>query len=133
MPAYNQQQFVNVVGAQDWIPVVLLNAEKPTAGASQQAAIEPNFSGQRNISFLFKSPAGVGAGVFEIQEADEDVDASYTSVAFGGTNPGQVTSASFVSPAPSKSAKVTLTLRTRFVRIFTAAAPDNAVTVEVSG
>lgn len=133
MPGYNSQPNVTVIGAQDWVPVVLLNAEKPLPGPSQQAAVEPNYSSPRNLSFMFLSPAGVGGGVFEIQEADEDVDTSYTSVAFGGLSVGQVTSASFASPGTSQAAKVTLQLRARFVRIYTVAQPANAVTVKVSG
>lgn len=137
MPAYNSQAASNSplvsVGPEDPAPAVVLNAEIPAANqASLAVAIRPGpvWSGTRLTSVLFLCPGGIGAGAFQIQEADEDVNSSYTSINFGGATPGVVNAAAM---SAAGTAKVTLQIRTRFLRVLCTASPGAAVTVKVSG
>lgn len=138
MPAYGSQATSNsqlqCISGEDVLPVTLLNAETPIAlQASIAVAIKPKTAsgGPMRVSVVFKCPGGMGAGVFQIQEADQDLSAlDYTSINFGGATPGTVVAGSFNAGG---TAKVTLDIRARFLRVLCTTAPGAAVTVQVSG
>jgi hypothetical protein len=140
MPAYNSQLVSNSplvsAGRQDIAPVYCFKNESPLAGEASIAVpivADDQHSGQRDVSFTFESLLGVGAGVYEIWESDDDTKglAGYSVVAFGGASPGQVVAASFIT-AGGLSAKVTLQLRTRFVLVYCVIASANPISVGVS-
>lgn len=141
MPAYNSQALSNTmlqaVAMEDPAPAIILSAETPAANAASLAvAIRPNTmsGGPRNISVQFDCPLGIGAGVFQVQESDVYTvsGVEFTSVNFGGAAPGLVNGAAFITPGGT-SAKVTLQLRARFVRVLCITPPTNPVTAKVSG
>lgn len=142
MPLYGSQATSNsplVAAAIDQaVPVTLLNAETPVAGAASLACALPARSasgGLQPVAVRFSCPLGFGAGVFQIQDADIDAAVEYTSIGFNGANPGTVTSGSFngsgAGGAGSGVARVELLLRGKFLRVLCVTAPGNPVTVTV--
>lgn len=136
MPAYGSQLASNspllALDAGQAVPVVLLNAETPVAGAASLACTIPARTasgGLQPVAVRFSCPLGIGAGVFQIQDADVDAAAEYGSIGFNGATPGTVASANFI--APSTTARVELVLRAKFLRVLCVTAPGNPVTVTV--
>lgn len=134
-PAYNSQVATNsplvAVAPDQLVPATLLNAEIPVAGsASLACALMPRTpTGQLTpVAVRFSCPLGIGAGVFQIQDADFDAAAEYTSINFGGATPGVVNSTSVNA---SGVARVELIIRARFLRVLCVTAPSNPVTVTV--
>jgi hypothetical protein len=133
MPAYGSQAATNspltAIRDDQVAPVTFFSAEVPVAGqASIAAALMPATPDAQlaPVAFRFSCPLGIGAGVFQIQDADVDAAPEYDSISFGGGSPGQITSASMNA---SGVARVELILRSRFVRILCVTAPSNAITV----
>jgi hypothetical protein len=144
MPLYQAQAASNTpifsLFPMDPAPVQILNGtEALVAGASSIAvAIAPlTVSGGPGefITFLFQCPLGIGAGVLQIQESDlyDAAGNNFTSVGFGNpiAFPGVVNAAAF-NTTGSTSCKVTLQLRTRYVRVYCQTAPTNPVSCYVS-
>ena len=135
MPAYNSQKISNsplvAVMPDQIVPVTLLNAETPANG---QASLACALAGRTPASQLtpvavsFSCPLGLGAGVFQIQDADFDADAEYTSINFNGATPGVVNAA---AQNAGGTARVELIIRARFLRVLCITAPSNPVTVTV--
>jgi len=133
MPLYGSQATTNsplqAVRDDQVVPVTFFSAETPAAGqASIAAGLMPATpDGQLGpVAFRFSCPLGIGAGVFQIQDADVDAAGEYDSISFGGASPGTVASANMNA---SGVARVELILRARFVRILCVTAPSNPVTV----
>lgn len=135
MPAYGSQATSNsplvAVMPDQAVPVTLLNAETPLAGQASLACAlagrNPN-SQLTPVAVRFSCPLGMGAGVFQIQDADFDSAGEYVSIGFGGANPGVINNASLNA---SGVARVELILRGRFLRVLCTTAPGNPVTVTV--
>lgn len=134
-PTYNSQLLSNsplVQIAPGDIPgqYKLFDNEIPATGqASIACAIQPKpaNSGPTTISLQFEGPAaGIGAGVFQVQDADVDVAGDYTSINFGGATPGQVVNANLNA---SGVARVELQTAARFLRVLCVTTPGVAVTV----
>lgn len=135
MPAYGSQVTSNsplvAVMPDQAVPVTLLNAETPAAGQASLAcalAARVPQSQLTPVAVRFSCPAGMGAGVFQIQDADFDTNADYCSINFGGANPGTVAAAQLNA---SGVARVELIVRGRFLRVLCTTAPANPVTVTV--
>ena len=134
-PAYGSQAATNsplvAVMPDQTVPVTLLNAETPANGSASLAcalaARTPN-SQLTPVSVRFSCPLGIGAGVFQIQDADFDAAGEYDSIAFGGANPGQVAAAQMNAAGV---ARVELIIRARFLRVLCVTAPGNPITVTV--
>jgi hypothetical protein len=133
MPVYGSQTTTNsplgsiMPGDKD--SQLLFNNEIPGSGqASIAVAIAPRpFSnGPASVSLQFECPGGIGSGVFQIQDADVDAAANYTSIGFGGANPGTVASANMNT---SGVARVELIVSGRFLRVLCTTAPGAAITV----
>lgn len=134
-PAYNSQAASNSplqsVARDQAVPATLLNAETPANGvASLAVALMPaTASGQLTpVAVRFSCALGMGAGVFQIQDADFDAAAEYDSIGFNSANPGQVTSSNFNA---SGTARVELLVRGRFLRVLCVTSPSNPITVTV--
>lgn len=135
MPAYGSQATSNsplvAVMPDQAVPVTLLNAEIPAAGAASIAcalAGRVPASGLTPVSVRFSCPGGIGAGVFQIQDADFDAAADYCSIAFGAASPGTIAAANMNA---SGVCRVELLLRGRFLRVLCTTAPGAATTVTV--
>lgn len=132
-PLYNSQAATNsplvAVMPDQVVPVTLFAAETPASGAASIAAAiaarHPE-AGLQPVAFRFSCPLGIGAGVFQIQDADFDAAGEYDSVNFGGATPGQIAAANMNA---SGVARVELTIRGRFVRVLCVTAPSNPITV----
>ena len=134
-PAYGSQAATNsplqAVMPDQLVPVAVFSAETPASGeASLAVALAPHGGpGQLTpVSVQFSCPLGIGAGVFQIQDADNDVAADYCSINFGSGTPGQVTSTNVNA---SGVARVELIVRGRFLRVLCVTAPSNPITVTV--
>jgi hypothetical protein len=135
MPAYGSQAVTNsplqAVMPEQTVPVTLLNAETPVAGTASIACAlagrKPE-SGLTPVALRFSCPLGIGAGVFQVQDADFDAASEYDSIGFGGANPGQVTSAGLNANGVGR---VELSIRGRFLRVLCVTAPSNPITVTV--
>jgi hypothetical protein len=132
-PLYNSQTISNspllMIALGDPNGVDLFLAETPSAGqASLAVAIQPRTasSGPTTVSLVFECPGGIGSGVFQIQDADEDEAAGYDSINFGGATPGTVASANMNA---SGVARVELQVAARFLRVLCTTAPGAATTV----
>lgn len=132
-PAYNSQVATNsplvAITHDQVVPVTLFSAETPVAGeASLAAAVMPRAQsgGLTPVAFRFSCPAGIGAGVFQIQDADVDAAAEYDSINFGGASPGVVNAAAMNA---SGVTRVELLIRGKFVRVLCTTAPSNPITV----
>jgi hypothetical protein len=118
------------------VPVTLFKAETPAAGAASLAcAIMPrsNPGSQLNpIAIRCSCPLGLGAGVFQIQDADfyspTDGGVDFDSISFGGASPGQIVAENLNA---SGVGRVELIIRGRFLRILCVTAPSNPVTFTV--
>jgi hypothetical protein len=113
------------------VPAIVLNAETPAAGAKSIAvALQSRLPNAplKPVAVQLECPLGLGAGVFQIQDSDVDTDADFTSIAFGGAQPGQITIASVNA---NGVARVELVLQARFLRILCVTAPGNPVTIRV--
>lgn len=135
MPPYGSQAISNsqlqAVMPDQVVPAVLLSAEIPGVGAASLACALASrmASGQLTpVSVRFSCPLGIGAGVFQVQDADFDAAAEYTSIPFGGATPGVVNAASMNAGGV---ARVELIVRARFLRVLCTTAPGNPVTVTV--
>lgn len=138
MPLYNSQAVANSPlqsispGDPPSVAPLLFNAETPAAGQKSIAvAIVPRLpfgGGPATLTIQLECPLGIGSGVFQVQDADVDNDASYDSINFGGATPGQITSTSVNA---SGTARVELTTAARFARVACITAPSNPVTVRV--
>jgi hypothetical protein len=137
-PLYNSQVLTNTplqsVGKGDAVLPLLFSAETPLAGqASLAVALQPSTvsSGPEQFAIELRCPGGIGAGVFQIQDADtyDATGTNFTSINFNGLVPGQIDSTSVNA---SGTARVELTARARFVRLLCVTAPGAAVTVTVS-
>jgi hypothetical protein len=136
MPAYGTQGPFGLTSVQsgDVKPTVLFNAEIPAAGlagvASVAVALAPIVGGgAKQVSVQFECPGGIGAGVFQIQDADIDAAANYDSIPFGGSNPGQVAAANMNA---SGVARVELSVLGNFLRVLCVTQPGAAITVRVN-
>lgn len=135
MPLYNSQAATNSqlqsVFPSSPIPAIVFNAETPANGQKSLAvAIHPRpDGGPRTVSVQLECPAGIGAGVFQIQDSDVDTDGDYDSLAFGGANPGQIVAANLNA---SGVGRVELQVQAKFLRILCVTAPGNPVTVRIS-
>lgn len=135
-PAYNSQALSNS-------PLEVLAIGNPSAGdfyvnetpASGSASIAKAVqaktvsSGPSSVSIMFECPAGVGAGVFQIQDTDflDVAGANFNSINFGGATPGQITLANFNA---SGVCRVELSpFVGRFIRILCVTAPSNPISV----
>lgn len=134
-PAYNSQTLSNsplqAVMPDQVVPAVLLNAETPAGGtASLSCALASRTPSSQltPVAVRFSCPLGIGAGVFQIQDADFDADAEYGSIGFGGASPGVVNSTSVNAGGV---ARVELIIRGRFLRVLCVTAPTNPITVTV--
>jgi hypothetical protein len=132
-PLYNSQVTSNsplqMIAPGDPASVNLFNVETPVAGQSSIAvAIQPRTasSGPTTVSLEFSCPGGIGAGVFQIQDADVDADANYTSINFGGNSPGTIATANMNA---SGVTRVELQTAARFLRVKCTTAPGAAITV----
>jgi hypothetical protein len=138
MPAYGSQLTSNsplvAVTPDQTVPATLLNAETPAAGAASIAvalmARTANAEGLRAVAVRFSCPLGIGAGVFQIQDADfvDAAGADFDSINFGGATPGVVNSSVMNASGVSR---VELLLRGRFLRVLCTTAPSNPITVTV--
>lgn len=135
MPPYGSQAISNsqlqAVMPDQVIPATLLSAEIPGIGAASLAcALASRMASAQltPVSVRFSCPLGIGAGVFQIQDADFDAAAEYDSIPFGGATPGVVNSTTVNA---SGVARVELIVRARFLRVLCTAAPSNPVTVTV--
>lgn len=135
MPLYGSQAATNsplqAVTPDQVVPATLFNAETPQATqASLSCALMTRGPlGQLTpVAIRFSCPLGMGAGVFQIQDADFDAAAEFDSIAFGGATPGTVAAANMNA---SGVARVELIIRGRFVRVLCTTAPSNPVTVTV--
>jgi hypothetical protein len=134
-PAYGSQITSNSplvsVTRDQIVPAVLLSAETPPANAASLAvALMPTTpTGQLTpVSVRFSCPLGLGAGMFQIQTADFDAAAEYTSENFNGGTPGTVAAANLNA---SGVGRVELIIRAKFLRVLCTTAPTNPVTVTV--
>lgn len=138
MPAYNSQATSNSplqsVSPSDppGVAPLLFNAETPASGtASIAVAIAPRApfgGGTPTVTVQLECPLGIGSGVFQIQDADVDSAADYTSINFNSATPGQITTASVNA---SGVARVELLVAARFLRVLCVTVPGNPVTVRV--
>jgi hypothetical protein len=135
MPPYGSQTTSNTplgsIMPGDKDGQLLFNNEIPSsAQASLAVAIaqRPLPNGPASVSVQFECPGGIGSGVFQIQDADLDVAGDYTSIGFGGANPGTVATANMNA---SGVARVELLVSARFLRVLCATAPGAAITVRV--
>lgn len=135
MPAYGSQVTSNsplqAVMPDQVVPATLLNAEIPGNGvASLACALAPRTPhGQLTpVAIRFSCPLGIGAGVFQVQDADFDADGEYDSIGFGGAQPGVVNSTSVNA---SGVARAELLIRGKFLRVLCVTAPSNVITVTV--
>jgi hypothetical protein len=134
-PLYNSQVATNsplgMVAPGDPASQLLFNNETPVAGqASIAFAIQPRTisGGLTELSFQLECPNGLGAGVFQLQDADVDAAANYDSINFGGATPGQISLANLNA---SGVGRVELQTAARFVRALCITAPGAAVTLRV--
>lgn len=132
-PLYNSQALGGGQLASAWpgmpVDILLFNGETPAAGqASIAFALTPKTAsaGPQTVSLQFECPGGIGSGVFQIQDADNDVAADYCSINFGGASPGVVNSTTVNA---SGTARVELQTAARFVRVLCVTAPGAAITV----
>jgi hypothetical protein len=135
MPAYGSQATSNsplvAVMPDQAVPVTLLNAEIPATGAASLACAlaSRNPTGQLTpVSVRFACPGGIGAGVFQIQDADFDAAADYCSINFGAGTPGQIAAGNMNA---SGTCRVELIVRGRFLRVLCVTTPGAAITVTV--
>ena len=133
MPAYGSQATsggqLTIIAPGDPASVNLFSAEIPVAGAASIAvAIAPKTAsgGQQTVSLEFSCPGGIGAGVFQIQDADVDAAANYCSINFGGATPGTIATANMNASGVSR---VELITAARFLRVLCTTAPGAAITV----
>lgn len=134
MPAYNSQALAGG-NLQSISPgqgtAVVFNAETPASGvASVACAIQAHSvsSGPQLVSVQFECPGGIGSGVFQIQDASEDVAADYCSINFNSATPGQVVTGNMNA---SGVARVELQVAARFLRILCVTTPGAAITVRI--
>lgn len=135
MPAYGSQTTTNSplqsAGPGDVNEVLAFNAETPGSGTASIAvplATRPFSNAPVGVSVQLECPSGIGAGVFQIQDADNDVAGDYASMNFGGSSPGQITSTTVNA---SGTGRAELLVTGRFLRILCVTAPGNPVTVRV--
>jgi len=108
---------------------LLFNNETPGSGTASIAvaiAQRPYTNGPTAVSLQFECPGGIGSGVFQIQDADFDVAGDYTSIGFGGANPGTVATGNMNA---SGVARVELLVSARFLRVLCVTAPGTPITV----